>query len=163
MAASIRTFSRVARRTGFTSIYSCRSLSTTNTNEIGSIGFIGLGMMGYPMALNILKNYQTLLNESGNATPGSVRKVEVYVLDVAPGRADQLVKEFSSFIDKSNGNEIIAIAADSVAQLSSSCSTVITMLPNTTHVMNTMTGEGGVFKNARKGTLVRHLMIIMTV
>ena len=124
-----------------------RFITTARSDASRSIGFIGLGKMGYPMALNILRNCQLQLNECVDES----KRVEVYLLDVAPGRAQQLIKEFTSQSNKSHTKEVIAIEAESVDHLSLSCSTIITMLPNTSHVIETMTGIKGVIQNARKG------------
>ena len=137
----------------------CRSITVARSDVSRSIGFIGLGKMGYPMALNILQNCQLQLNEC----IGEKKRVEVYLLDVAPGRAQQLIKEFASQSDKSNTNEVIAIEAESIGHLSLSCSTIITMLPNTSHVIETMTGSKGVLEHARKGCLLLNVIIILDI
>lgn len=104
--------------------------------------------MGYPMALNILKNYQDADNESNNSNIYR-RKTEIYLYDVDPDRASELIKEHSLM---TNGSAtVVAVAAKSVSHLSSNCSTIITMLPNTSHVFDTMTRSDGVFCCAKKG------------
>lgn len=122
--------------------------SGTTAETVKSIGFIGLGRMGYPMALNILKNYQDADNESNNSNIYR-RKTEIYLYDVDPDRASELIKEHSLM---TNGSAtVVAVAAKSVSHLSSNCSTIITMLPNTSHVFDTMTRSDGVFCCAKKG------------
>ena len=139
-----------------------RRMSTAGDSDrnVISIGFIGLGSMGYPMAKNILKNYSALLensNVSGNGKDsGKNSKVEVYLLDVAPGRAQQLIKEHSS-----NSPDVIVVEAKDVSHLASKCSIIITMLPNTSHVVDTMLGINSVFENAKKGAFLSNLLVIL--
>ena len=118
-----------------------RSYSTTRNND-GSIGFIGLGSMGYPMALNILMNYGSAIIGSAN----NPRKV--YLYDVDHERAMELIKEFAA---TTQVGTVETVEAESVSELSSNCSTIITMLPNTSHVFDIMTRTEGVFNSARKG------------
>lgn len=137
-----------------------RSVTTSDIDPCqGFIGFIGLGCMGYPMALNVLHNYQIQLNSSVSEN----KRVEVYLLDVAPGRAKQLMKEFASKSNKSNSNEVIAIEAESIGHLASRCSTIITMLPNTSHVIETMTCIEGVLKHAKKGYTIENIFIVIDI
>jgi 2-hydroxy-3-oxopropionate reductase len=88
------------------------------------IGFIGLGIMGKPMAKNLLKaNYELL----------------VYDLN------ESAVKELK---------ECGAEAAGSVAEVANRCGTIITMLPNSPHVKTVVLDKGGILENAKAGTLL---------
>lgn len=88
------------------------------------IGFIGLGIMGKPMARNLMKaGYQLVVY---NRTPGSVNEL------AAEGA-------------RAAGNPL-AVAEQS--------DVVITMLPDSPQVQEVMTGEHGVLAGARAGTLV---------
>ena len=146
-----------ARRAVWSMVYSptsvClgRGLSTTIEND-ESIGFIGLGRMGYPMALNILNKFQKNLNDTAAKHPDRKRNVNVFLYDVEPERAVELIKEFNmSNREISSDNRVVPIEANSVAHLSSNSATIITMLPNTSHVFDTMTRIDGVFNSAKKG------------
>ena len=88
------------------------------------IGFIGLGIMGKPMAKNLLK--------AGYA-------LKVYDLNQAA------VEEV-----KAAG----ATACISVAEASAGVAILITMLPNSPHVEAVLLGEGGVAEHAAPGTLI---------
>lgn len=88
------------------------------------IGFIGLGIMGKPMAQNLLK-----------------AGYELTVYDVASGRADELVKAGAR-----RGSSSKDVAARSEV--------VITMLPNSPHVREAVLGANGVLDGARPGTIL---------
>jgi NAD binding domain of 6-phosphogluconate dehydrogenase len=148
-----------ARRAVWSMVYSPtsaslgRGLSTRIEND-ESIGFIGLGRMGYPMALNILNKFQKNLNDTAAKQPDRKRNVNVFLYDVEPERAVELIKEFNlSNKDISSDNRVVPVEANSVAHLSSNSATIITMLPNTSHVFDTMTRIDGVFNSAKKGRL----------
>lgn len=88
------------------------------------VGFIGLGIMGRPMAKNLLKAGHELVVFDFN---------QVAVADlVSCGAAGAL-----------SGRE-----------LASQCSLVITMVPNSPHVRAALLGEGGVAEGAKAGTVV---------
>lgn len=90
----------------------------------GKIGFIGLGIMGKPMARNLMKaNY----------------KLIVYDINRAP--VEELAKEGA------------ALAA-SPREAASEVNLVITMLPNSPHVREVLLGKNGVIHGARPGTTV---------
>jgi 2-hydroxy-3-oxopropionate reductase len=89
-----------------------------------TIGFIGLGIMGKPMARNLLKAGHSLVVHSRSRAP-----------------VDELAKE---------GAEIAA-SAEEVAQRSQ---VVITMLPDSPDVDLVYAGEHGVFAGAKPGTLL---------
>ncbi|MCP1101851.1 2-hydroxymethylglutarate dehydrogenase [Aequitasia blattaphilus] len=88
------------------------------------IGLIGLGAMGKPMALNLMG-----------------AGYEVYVYDVR----DEVVKELE---------EKVTGGCKTVAELASKSDTIISSLPNAKIVEAVMTGEDGVFKNSRQGTII---------
>ncbi len=89
-----------------------------------NIGFIGLGIMGCPMAKNLLKKGYSLT-----------------VYDIVPEKVDELVdagaKAGSSNKDVAEKSEII-----------------ITMLPNSPEVKEAVLGQDGVLDGARPGTIL---------
>jgi 2-hydroxy-3-oxopropionate reductase len=85
------------------------------------IGFIGLGIMGKPMVKNLLK--------AGH---------EVLAFDIVQENIDSVV---------ASG----AIASTSIAQIATECPLVITMLPNSPHVIKVVMGESGLLEQAPKG------------
>ena len=87
------------------------------------IGFIGLGIMGKPMAKNLLKAWHELYVNDHNAEA---------VADVVEAGATAVA----------NGKE-----AAEKADL------VITMLPNSPHVKAVALGEGGIIEGAREGLI----------
>ena len=88
------------------------------------IGFIGLGIMGRPMARNLLK--------AGH---------EVVCYDVNKANVDDLVKSG-------------ATAAVSSADVARQVPLVITMLPNSPHVKSAVLGEKGVLEGAKEGLII---------
>ncbi|HAG45162.1 MAG TPA: 2-hydroxy-3-oxopropionate reductase, partial [Gammaproteobacteria bacterium] len=78
------------------------------------LGFIGVGMMGKPMAKNLLK-----------------AGYELTVLDLNSAAVDELVSQG-------------AVRAESAAEVVGRCHTVITMLPGSAEVEHVVCGEGGV-------------------
>jgi len=88
------------------------------------IGFVGLGIMGRPMALNLLK--------AGHA---------LQVFDVVPERMTALVQAG-------------ATAAASAREAAAGCEAVITMLPNSPEVRAAVCGADGVLEGAAPGTLL---------
>ncbi len=88
------------------------------------IGFIGLGIMGMPMAKNLLKaNYEIIAYD---IVTEALKKIE------AEG----------------------ATKAASISEVAKAADTIITMLPNSPQVEEVVLGEGGVAENAKPGTLV---------
>jgi len=87
------------------------------------IGFIGIGIMGFPMACNLLKADYPLI--AYNTSEPSLNKV---------------VKE---------GAE----RGKSCAQVANSCDIIITMLPNSPDVQRAVLGEGGILEGASKGQI----------
>ncbi|MDR1740575.1 MAG: 2-hydroxy-3-oxopropionate reductase [Synergistaceae bacterium] len=92
-----------------------------STNKIG---FIGLGIMGKPMAKNLIKAGKQLV-----------------VYDVVPAAVEELVKA---------GAE----RASSPAEVAKASDTVITMLPNSPHVREVVTGKDGILGAVRSGQVV---------
>lgn len=88
------------------------------------IGFIGLGIMGKPMALNLL--------QAG---------YELCVFDIQPEAVDLL---------KSSG----AQAAVSPASVAKQCEVVLLMLPNSPQVREVLCGENGVLETLSPGSIV---------
>jgi 2-hydroxy-3-oxopropionate reductase len=92
--------------------------------QIRTVGFIGLGIMGAPMAANLVR--------AGFDVVGHNR---------SPARQEALV---------SAGGRAAASAAEAAGQADA----VITMLPDSPDVEAVLLGEDGVFASARPGTLV---------
>jgi 3-hydroxyisobutyrate dehydrogenase len=88
------------------------------------VGFIGLGHMGKPMALNLLK--------AGN---------QLSVFDVSQAPLKEL---------EAKG----ATAARSPADAVSNAEIVVTMLPSSPHVREVYESSGGVFAAVKPGTLL---------
>jgi 2-hydroxy-3-oxopropionate reductase len=88
------------------------------------IGFIGLGIMGKPMAKNLLK--------AGH---------ELVVFDMAKANVDDVASAGAK-------------AASSSADAASQAPLVITMLPNSPHVKAAVCGEKGVLEGAKSGTIL---------
>ena len=88
------------------------------------IGFIGLGIMGKPMARNLMK--------AGH---------ELVVFDVFKANVDLLVADG-------------ATAAASSREVAENCDTIITMVPNGPQVLEVVLGENGVLEGAKPGTTI---------
>jgi len=88
------------------------------------IGFIGLGIMGKPMAKNLLK--------AGH---------EVVCFDINKAAVDECAAAGAK-------------AASSVADVAASCAFLITMLPNSPQVSAVALGKDGIVDNAKAGTLL---------
>lgn len=93
-------------------------------DQFNKIGFIGLGIMGKPMALNLIK---------------AGRKLAVY--DIRPEPVEELVKK---------GAER-CLSPKHVAGISD---LVITMLPDSPDVKEVVLGNDGVLKGIRPGTII---------
>ncbi len=91
---------------------------------MGNVGFVGLGIMGKPMAKNLLKAGYSLI-----------------VYDIVKAAVDEVV-------------EAGARPGVSAAQVASDCDVVITMLPNSPHVKSAILGPGGVLEGAKPGTII---------
>lgn len=88
------------------------------------LGFIGLGIMGKPMAKNLLK-----------------AGYELVVLDMNKAAVDELIKA---------GAE----SASTPAEIGSKADVIITMLPNSPHVKTVTLGENGLIDSAAKGKVL---------
>ncbi|KUO50826.1 MAG: 2-hydroxy-3-oxopropionate reductase [Desulfitibacter sp. BRH_c19] len=88
------------------------------------VGFIGLGIMGKPMSLNLLK-----------------AGYELVVYDIFPKPIEELVKA---------GAE----AGSSPKEVASRTDVIITMLPNSPEVKEVILGESGVIEGAKNGSIV---------
>jgi 2-hydroxy-3-oxopropionate reductase len=93
-------------------------------NMSKKIGFIGLGIMGKPMALNLLsKGYELTVND--------------------------LNKEaLQALVDAG------ATAADSAKEVGANSDVIITMLPASHHVQQVVLSEKGVLSGAKKGSII---------
>jgi 2-hydroxy-3-oxopropionate reductase len=89
-----------------------------------NIGFIGLGIMGKPMAKNLLKAGHSLI-----------------VYDIVDAPVRELVAAG-------------ATAGSSPKDVASRNELIITMLPNSPHVKKAVLGEGGVIEGARPGSVL---------
>ena len=88
------------------------------------IGFIGLGLMGKPMAKNLLK-----------------AGLELVVCDVNEAAVQEVVSCGAS-------------RAENGAQVAAQCETVITMVPNSPQVRAVALGKGGIIEGAKPGTVL---------
>lgn len=88
------------------------------------IGFIGLGIMGRPMAINLLK-----------------AGYELVVYDTDADKILPVVAEGAS-------------AAGSSKEVASQCDIIITMLPNSPHVKTAVFDEDGIFEGMKSGNIL---------
>jgi 2-hydroxy-3-oxopropionate reductase len=88
------------------------------------LGFIGLGIMGKPMAKNLIN--------AGH---------ELVVYDIIDASVDELVSAGAS-------------AVSSPKEVADLVSVIITMLPNSPHVKTVIAGENGILDGAKEGTLI---------
>ena len=99
-----------------------------------AVGFIGLGIMGRPMAENLMEaGYELVLHNR------------------SPEKAEELAEEGS------------AIAAGSPMEVAEACDIVITMLPDSPDVEAVVAGEGGVLEGIRDGALLVDMSTISPV
>ena len=89
-----------------------------------TIGFIGLGIMGNPMARNLIKAGYPLV-----------------VYDIVAEKMDELVKAGAQ-------------AGSSSKDVAAQSDIVITMLPNSPEVKEAVLGPGGVLEGAKSGTIL---------
>jgi 2-hydroxy-3-oxopropionate reductase len=99
-----------------------------------AVGFIGLGIMGRPMAKNLM--------DAG---------YELVVHNRSPEKAEELAEE---------GN---ATAAGSPREVAEACDIVITMLPDSPDVEAVVAGEDGVLEGLREGALLVDMSTISPV
>jgi 4-hydroxybutyrate dehydrogenase/sulfolactaldehyde 3-reductase len=97
---------------------------------MATIGFIGLGRMGRPMATNLVR-----------------KGFELVVLDINPQGVAALV-------------EAGAKAGASVAGIARASDIIVTMLPSSVEVEAVAGGADGIFANARKGALFMDMSTI---
>ena len=98
-----------------------------------TVGFIGLGIMGRPMAKNLM--------EAG---------YDLVVHNRSPEKAEELANEG-------------ATAAGSPREVAEGCGVVITMLPDSPQVEEVLAGEDGVFEGIREGALIVDMSTISPV
>jgi 2-hydroxy-3-oxopropionate reductase len=99
-----------------------------------AVGFIGLGLMGRPMAKNLMEaGYELVLHNR------------------SPEKAKELAKE---------GN---ATAAENPREVAEACDIIITMLPDSPDVEAVVAGEGGVLGGIRDGALLVDMSTISPV
>ena len=88
------------------------------------VGYIGLGVMGTPMSSNLLR-----------------KGFEVTVFDIDQSKVPPLL-------------ELGATAAGSIAEVSEKSDIVITMLPDSPHVEEVVSGPGGLVESGHSGMVV---------
>ncbi len=88
------------------------------------IGFIGLGIMGKPMAKNLLK-----------------AGYELVVYDIIAAPVNEVVAAGAK-------------AGTSPKDVAAKCDVIITMLPNSPHVKEAVLGKGGVIEGAKPGSIL---------
>lgn len=88
------------------------------------IGFVGLGIMGKPMAKNLMKAGHT-----------------VVVYDIVKENVEALVREG-------------ATKGESARDVAKQCKTIITVLPNSPHVKSAVLGENGILEGASAGSIL---------
>ncbi|WP_319478815.1 2-hydroxy-3-oxopropionate reductase [uncultured Draconibacterium sp.] len=93
-------------------------------NKKKKIGFIGLGVMGKPMSLNLIKAGYSLM-----------------VFDINQDSVNEVV---------SRGAE----RGNSPNHIGESCEIIITMLPNSPQVETVIAGENGVMEGAKPGSVI---------
>jgi len=89
-----------------------------------NVGFIGLGIMGKPMSLNLIKAGKSLT-----------------VFDLNEEAVNSLV-------------EAGAVAANSPKEVAERSDVIITMLPASKHVKEVILGENGVLEGAKEGSII---------
>ena len=98
-----------------------------------TVGFIGLGIMGRPMAKNLMGAGYDLV-----------------VHNRSPEKAEELANEG-------------ATAAGSPREVAEKCGIIFTMLPDSPQVQEVLAGEGGVFEGIGEGALVVDMSTISPV
>jgi 2-hydroxy-3-oxopropionate reductase len=88
------------------------------------IGFIGLGIMGKPMAKNLLKT-----------------RYELVVYDIVQSAVDEVVTAGAK-------------AARDSRSVAEQCDIIITMLPNSPHVKEVVLGSNGVLEGMKEGSIL---------
>lgn len=93
-------------------------------NNKKKIGFIGLGVMGKPMSKNLIKAGYSLM-----------------IYDINPDSVNEVV---------SAG----AVRGNSPSLIAAQCEIIITMLPNSPHVEQVVTGKNGILEGAKPGSII---------
>jgi len=101
-----------------------KTVISKRRNCMGKIGFIGLGIMGKPMAKNLLKAGYSLI-----------------VHDINRNAISELI-------------DMGAEDASSPKEIAERCRTIITMLPNSPEVEEVILGNNGILEAAMPGTLL---------
>ena len=91
---------------------------------MSTVGFIGLGIMGKPMAKNLI--------EAG---------YPLHVFDIVQAAVDELA-------------DCGAKPCASIREVAEKCEVIVTMLPNSPHVKAVVLEEGGIIQYAKPGTLI---------
>src|SRR5215212_4869231 len=99
----------------------------------GQVGFVGLGIMGRPMARNLLR-----------------AGYELVVHNRSRSKAEELGEEGAS-------------VAENPKEVAESCEIIITMLPDSSQVEEVLAGENGVFEGVREGALLVDMSTISPV
>ncbi len=94
------------------------------------IGFIGIGVMGRPMTLNLLK---------------AGHDVSIYVRHPEKPEVQQVLKAGARLAPSSRA---VAIASE----------VVITMVPNSAQVEEVVAGSNGILDGARKGLIIINIL-----
>jgi len=93
-------------------------------NQKKKIGFIGLGVMGKPMSLNLIKAGYSLM-----------------VFDINQNTLNEVVSAGAK-------------KGESPCQIGENCEIIITMLPNSPQVEEVITGKNGVLEGAKPGSVI---------
>lgn len=112
------------RGTHFNTPGRLRFFGSLDSEKQEILGFVGLGNMGLNMAKNLVKSGKHVIGYDADAS-----KVDELIAAGGKGSATNL------------------------EDLAKTCTTVITMLPNTQHVEAVYTGKTGLLRNARPGSL----------
>lgn len=88
------------------------------------IGFIGLGVMGLPMAENLLKKYE-----------------EIYVYSRTKDKADKLVEKGATWVP-------------TVSELAKTCDIIVTIVGLVSDVEDVYLGKNGLVNHAKPGTIL---------
>jgi len=100
-----------------------RNFSSSSTSN-ARVGFIGLGNMGTPMTLNLMKKGHTAV-----------------VYDIFP--------EAMTTVQGAG-----AVVAHNPAEVAEKSDIIVTMLPNSSHVMEAFNGENGILQTVKPGSLL---------
>lgn len=119
----LRLFKNPTRTLGLSNV---RNFSVTSQHLApdARVGFIGLGNMGGPMAINLIKKGHSVVAYDINTE--SMETLE----------------------------DAGAVIASSPAEVAGKADSIISMLPNSQHVRSCYTGEKGVFEAIQPGTLI---------